>query len=198
MIIDECHYQLKKTIEEFSYDQNLESLQSQLKTIIDQQISQIENINYSNTAHDITYILTSFADNLFLIYGPTVYHNQWRTSPMEKLYFNTVTSGYLFAQKLKKVMENSIQLPFFMIYGYWLFFESLGSSHPLYNKNLKDFFRRTPTVDKIVHEDKSIVYHNNQTIKTNSLNILIFIIFMVTVIIGNKYLYLFWINNLLI
>ena len=198
MIIDRCHYQLVKIIKESNYD-DLSMVQSQLKSAIDNQIDTIDNINYSQTAQEITYILTAFTDNLFLIYGPPQYHQPWQKQTMEKTYFQTATSGYIFSKKIQKIMENNGEMSPFLIYGYWLFFESLGNQHQLYTDSMVKFFKKslTFTTNQPVI-DLKVVHHNQQTIKTNTFNLIFLSIILVFMVIGNKYLYMLWINGLIL
>ena len=196
MIIDQCHYNLVKIIKEYDYNNPLNILQGQLKETINSNINEIDNTYYNNIHQQLDYILTSFTDNLFLLYGPDLYHNQWRCSTMEKIYFNTVTSGYIFTKQLKKSLESNQEIPLFVLYSYWLFFTSLGEENIL-NINFKNFFKSMDN-KKASKSILPIIYYNSQWVKTTFYHLIIVLGIILVVILGNKYIYLLLINNMII
>ncbi len=196
MIIDECHYNLVKNIKEYDYNNPLDPLKNQLKTTIDDYVYKIDGSYYNNIQRPLSYILTSFSDNLFLLHGPQQYYQQWSQYTMEKIYFNTVTSGYIFRQNLKSSMEKNESIPIFLLYAYWLFFFSLGTSNGD-DINFKNFFKSMGVNAPLKISSPSHDY-NNQWIKTNAFHLLIFLVVILMVIFGNKYIYLLWINDKII
>ena len=198
MILDKCHYQLIKTIKSYNYSENnLMALQSKLKSIIDDAVQILNPMEYNNDYKQITYILVAFCDNLFIIYGPQEIKNLWQQSSMEKVYFNTVTSSYIFYKELSKIIENNTNIPQFLIYSYYLFFESLGQNNEFYKPIIGKFFKenlRKPNINNIKEPiNYSYFYYN--FFKINLFNLLFIVVFFMIIILGNRYLYWKWLMN---
>lgn len=213
MIIDEGHFNMVQLIKDFIYENNLSNLlilQHQLKNIIDNVVVQLNIMEYNSNFKKITYILTSFCDNLFILHGPSEYHNLWNQNSMEKNYFNTVTSGYIFYQDIihfigneqsingnENIVNNGL-IPDFIIYSYWLFFESLNNNNEFYNEKIKNFFldnikKNISTKKNITNE--TFINKNYNQVKINFFNYLIFLMGLILILMVNKKLFWYFINQ---
>jgi hypothetical protein len=201
MIIDEGHFLIKQTIKDFTYNDlsSLLNLQNQLKDIVDNLVKNLNIMEYNNNFKKITYILTSFCDNLFLIYGPSESYFWWCQNSMEKNYFNSLTSGYIFRQDIDNYIKNQENLPEFLVYSYWLFFESLNNNN-LYNYQLKDFFWnniKKNIIKKIPIDNPLFINKNFIQLKINFFNYLMFLVAIIIILIINKKIYWYWINKII-
>jgi hypothetical protein len=195
MILDKCHYQLVKTIKRYDYSNTLLNLQNQLKSIINNSVNNINPMEYNGSHKKLMYILVSFCDNLFIIYGPKEFHSLWHQESMEKNYFNTVTSGYIFYKDILKIIETNENISEVLIYGYFLFFESLGPNNEFYPIIIKKFFQENIKnfSTEIPVEIKNYNYFHHGFLKTNMINIIFLSIFFIIIILGNRYVYWQWV-----
>ena len=184
----------------YDYSEDIKVLQDSLKSIIDQAINEINPMEYNNYYKNFMYILVAFCDNLFIIHGPQEFHKLWLSLSMEKIYFNTMTSSYIFYQELLKIIESNKNTPEFMIYSYYLFFESLGSNHQFYTPMIKKFFQENikKFQTKVLKDIKLNNYFHHSFLKINLFNLIFLLIFFIIIIFGNRYLYWQWLMNTII
>lgn len=194
MMMDEFHYKIINQIKGYNYTKDLNILMIELKTQI-HDLMTIFNEQYYSFQSVFLQLMCGFVDALFNIHGPNDKKLFWNMNSMEKVYCQTVTSGYTLLENFNEIVYKNQWLPLHIIYSYWLFFNAINIS---LEKNHINYLQNQLNIkqDKFIYTPiKKPSYHH--ILKINGLNYILLLGIIYLILTGNKILYWHWINDIL-